>query len=75
MIGLTPRQLEALTFIERHIATRGSSPTYEEIRAGIGLASKSGVFRLVNGLEKRGRISRLPGLACSISVIRNSEAA
>jgi SOS-response transcriptional repressor LexA len=36
-------------------------PSFDEIAAGIGLKSKSGVHRLVCGLEQRGVIRRLRG--------------
>lgn len=34
-------------------------PTCEEMRVGLGLPSKSGVVRLLDGLEERGAIRRL----------------
>lgn len=68
MIGLTHQQAECLDFIRARSA-RGCAPSYEEIRVGLGLASKNGVFRLLNALEKRGRIRRLPRQARAIEII------
>lgn len=57
--GLTHQQLKALNFIKDYTRdTGGVSPTYQEIATGIGLSSKAGVHRIVNGLEARGRIAR-----------------
>lgn len=67
--GLTPAQSKALAFIERHITANGVSPSFDEIAEGLGLASKSGVHRLVVGLEERGRIRRMPDRARSIEIV------
>lgn len=67
--GLTHQQLKALNFIKEYTRdTGGVSPTYQEIASGLGLSSKAGVYRIVNGLEARGRISR-SGCARSIMVL------
>jgi len=67
--GLTRMQSRALAFIERYVAENGISPTYDEIAAEIGLASKSGVNRLVTGLEQRGRVRKLAGKARGIEIV------
>ena len=67
--GLTRMQSRALAFIERYVAENGLSPTYDEIAAELGLASKSGVNRLVTGLEQRGRVRKLAGRARGIEII------
>jgi repressor LexA len=56
---LTVRQHETLAFICDYIAEHCYSPTFQEIADGIGLRSKSGVHRLISGLEERGLIRRL----------------
>lgn len=57
--GLTHQQLKALNFIKEYTRdTGGVSPTYQEIANGLSLKSKSGVVRLIDGLETRGYISR-----------------
>jgi SOS-response transcriptional repressor LexA len=55
--------------IEQSIAESGSAPSYDEIGKAIGLASKSGVHRLVTGLEDRGMIRRIPGRARAIEIV------
>lgn len=59
--GLTPRQRDVLDFIRSHQGEHGVTPTYDEIAAGIGLSSKSGIARMIDGLEERGFVTRLPG--------------
>jgi SOS-response transcriptional repressor LexA len=52
--GLTCRQMDAMRFIQGHVAAKGYSPNYREIMAGIGARSTSIIFRLVNALVERG---------------------
>jgi hypothetical protein len=69
MGGLTDKQAKLLDFIRKHAAEHdGSTPTYEEMMRGIGLASKSGINRLVVGLEERGYLTRSPKRAQSIKL-------
>lgn len=69
MLGLTPRQRECLDFIFNFSVEHGYSPSFREMAAAMGLASTSGVHRLVLALEKRGYIRRLPRADRSIIVI------
>jgi repressor LexA len=55
---LTSRQRDALIFIEDYQREQGRSPTYPEIADGLSISSKSGVHRLVTGLEERGFLAR-----------------
>ena len=68
---LTIKQRELLNFIEIYEDKHKASPSFDEMRAGIGLASKSGVHRLISGLEERGYVSRLANRARAIEIIRN----
>ena len=45
------------------------------MRQAIGLASKSGIHRLISGLEERGFIRRLANRARAIEIIRNENTA
>lgn len=68
---ITPRQRDALAFIFRYqCAHSGTAPSVVEIQKALGLSSKSGVVRLLNGLEERGVLRRLRGRARSIEVLR-----
>lgn len=64
----TRRQREALKFIKEYSELHGYAPSYEEIKDGLGLASKSGVARLISGLLERDLISMVPDRARSIAV-------
>jgi len=48
------------------------SPSFDEMRNALGLASKSGVHRLVSGLEERGYIRRLANRARAIEILKQS---
>jgi SOS-response transcriptional repressor LexA len=67
--GLTRRQLQTACFIQAYINEHGISPSYDEIMADIGIASKSGVHRLVEALERKGIITRTPYVVRSIMLV------
>ncbi len=58
MKPLTSKQQAILNFIEEFVATRHYPPTYEEIRAGLGLSTKSLVDYHLTALEEAGYIRR-----------------
>lgn len=60
MSGLTARQSECLAFIQDTMAVSKIGPSFDEIKAALGLSSKSGVHRLVHGLAERGHIHFTP---------------
>ena len=66
---LTRKQSELLTFLKRHMQTHDVPPSFDEMRNALGLASKSGVHRLVSGLEERGYIRRLANRARAIEIL------
>lgn len=69
-LPLTQAQAELLAFIQRYTEeNNGVAPSFEEMKQAIGLASKSGVHRLVQSLEERGRITRLRDRARCITVV------
>ncbi len=67
---LTRKQHELLLYIYHHLTGHGVSPSFEEMKDALGLRSKSGIHRLVTGLEERGFIRRLPHRARALEVIR-----
>lgn len=68
--GLTPKQRALLDFIGRYQRERrGISPSFDEMAQALGLASKSGVHRLVEGLVARGALVRLPNQARALQVV------
>lgn len=54
MENLTARQRELYEFIGGFVRERGTAPSYEEIRAGLGLKSLSTVHKHLKQLERRG---------------------
>jgi repressor LexA len=72
---LTKKQRELLLFIERQLREDGVSPSFEEMKDALALRSKSGIHRLITGLEERGFIRRLAHRARALEVLRLPETA
>lgn len=70
---LTRKQYELLVFIEKGLRETGISPSYDEMKDALALRSKSGIHRLITGLEERGFIRRLPHRARALEVLRLPE--
>ena len=68
-LGLTAKQRELAEFIRDHNYEHGVSPSYDQMKDALGLKSKSGVHRIVLGLEERGWITRIPDRARSIVLV------
>ena len=67
---LTAKQKALLLLIDRRIKEGGIPPSYDEMKVELGLASKSGIHRLITALEERGFIRRLPNKARAIEVLK-----
>ena len=67
---LTKRQYQLLMLIEKCLKENGVPPSFEEMKEAIGLKSKSGIHRLISGLEERGFIRRLPNKARALEILR-----
>jgi repressor LexA len=67
---LTRKQHELLLFIHLHLSEQGVSPSFDEMKDALRLKSKSGIHRLITGLEERGFIRRLPHRARALEVTR-----
>src|SRR6201995_996241 len=70
---LTRKQQELLLFINQRLSQGGVSPSFEEMKEALDLKSKSGIHRLISGLEERGFIRRLPHRARALEVVRLPE--
>src|ERR1700685_220202 len=66
---LTRKQHELLMFIHERIKETGVSPSFDEMKEALDLASKSGIHRLISALEERGFIRRLAHRAPALEVI------
>jgi repressor LexA len=67
---LTRKQHELLMFIHSRIKETGVSPSFDEMKDALDLASKSGIHRLITALEERGFLRRLPHRARALEVVK-----
>ena len=67
---LTRKQYELLLLINQRLTEIGVPPSFDEMKDALGLKSKSGIHRLITGLEERGFIRRLPHRARALEVVR-----
>ncbi len=67
---LTQKQKDLLLLIDRKIKASGVPPSYDEMKDALGLASKSGIHRLITALEERGFLRRLPNKARALEVLK-----
>ncbi|WP_395676665.1 transcriptional repressor LexA [Inquilinus sp.] len=67
---LTRKQQELLLFVHRRLEADGVSPSFDEMKDALSLKSKSGIHRLITGLEERGFIRRLPHRARALEVLK-----
>ena len=55
---LTKQQLNLLVFLDKYMGEHRIAPTFDEMKSAMELKSKSGIHRLISGLEERGFIKR-----------------
>jgi repressor LexA len=72
---LTRKQHELLMFIHERLKETGVSPSFDEMKDALDLASKSGIHRLITALEERGFLRRLAHRARALEVIKLPEQA
>lgn len=72
---LTSKQKELLLFIHERIRQDGVSPSFDEMKEALNLASKSGIHRLITALEERGFIKRLANRARALEVLKLPDSA
>ena len=70
---LTKKQRDLLVFINDYTQKTGLSPSFEEMKSGLELKSKSGIHRLINALVERGFLERLPNKARALEVKKMPE--
>ncbi len=70
---LTAKQHDLLLFINKRLSETGISPSFDEMKDALGLASKSGIHRLITALEERGFIRRLAHRARALEVVKLPE--
>ncbi len=75
MAMLTRKQHELLLFIHFRLSETGVSPSFDEMKDALKLKSKSGIHRLITGLEEREFIRRLPHRARALEILKMPESA
>ena len=70
---LTKKQYELLSLLNTRIKETGVPPSFDEMKDALGLKSKSGIHRLISGLEERGFIRRLPHRARALEILKLPE--
>jgi repressor LexA len=72
MRELTPRQLEILGLIKRHLATTGFPPTRAEIAAELGFRSANAAEEHLKALARKGVIELTSGASRGIRLVTSS---
>ncbi len=72
---LTSKQRELLLFIHERLKDTGVSPSFDEMKDALDLASKSGIHRLITALEERGFLRRLAHRARALEVLKLPDSA
>lgn len=67
---LTQKQYNLLMYINKVNRETGRCPSFDEMKDAIGLKSKSGIHALINSLEERNFIRRMPHKARALEVVR-----
>lgn len=70
---ISNKQRRMLAFIEDFVGENGYPPTYEEIRVGLNISSKSLVNYHLDALENAALLSRSPNTPRGIRLARESE--
>ena len=68
---LTFQQEKLLKFIIEYQKQNNVTPSFDEMKDGLDLKSKSGIHRIVSALEERGYIKKLNNRARAIEIIKN----
>ena len=69
---LTKKQSKLYNFLKDKIKKTNVSPSFEEMKIAMGLKSKSGIQRLINGLVERGFIEKKDNKKRAINIVNNS---
>ena len=67
---LTPKQYNLLMYVNKVIKETGCCPSFDEMKNAVGLHSKSGIYALLESLEERKFIKKLPHKARAVEILR-----
>jgi len=68
---LTKQQNRLFNFLKVKIQKTNISPSFEEMKVAMGLKSKSGIQRLIDGLIERGFIEKKDNKKRAINIVKN----
>ena len=68
---LTKQQNKLFNFLKIKIQKTNISPSFEEMKVAMGLKSKSGIQRLIDGLVERGFIKKKDNKKRAINIVKN----
>ena len=68
---MTKKQMQILKFITDYWNEHGYCPSYDDIGRAMGIASRSGVHRIVHCLIDRGYLKNIPRRARSLVLVDN----
>ena len=69
---LTKKQSSLFNFLKDRIKKTNVSPSFEEMKIAMGLKSKSGIQRLIDGLVERGFIEKKNNKKRAINIVEGS---
>ena len=69
---LTKQQNKLFNFLKNRIKKTNVSPSFEEMKIAMGLKSKSGIQRLIDGLVERGFIEKKNNKKRAINILNKS---
>ena len=69
MKGVTKRQQEVLSYIQKYIQSHRHSPSYREIMEYFGMSSPASIHKHVAALQRKGLINLEKGCSRSITVL------
>ena len=69
---LTKQQNKLFNYLKDKIKKTNVSPSFEEMKIAMGLKSKSGIQRLIDGLVERGFIEKKNNKKRAINILNNS---
>jgi repressor LexA len=67
--GLTPVHRKVYEWIKSYIEKHGYAPSYDEIKVAHNMKTRSHVHKIIDNLEKRKWIARIPATARSITIL------
>ena len=67
---LTKKQKELYEYLSDYISKNSISPSFEEMKVAMGLKSKSGIQRLIDGLIERGFIEKKDNKKRAINIVK-----